>query len=234
MNRYVYMGIRNLLHIPVWAADVARRNYAKERFDIADNYRMIRKMVRRIIRTGNINLEISGQENLPKNPGYAVYMNHQGYFDALALIEAVDEPFVILAMKELDELPFVRYVMRLLRTVYLDRGDLHQSMYAIRECTELLRQEKNILIFPEGTLEEEENVLLPYKAGAFKAAVQAKAPVVPVALRDSFLPFERKGAQKVTVYLTILPPLFPEDYRGMKTTRIAERVRQETQKEILG
>ena len=36
---------------------------------------------------------------------------------------------------------------------------------------------------------------LPFKAGAFKAATRAKAPIVPVALLDSYAPFDRSTTE---------------------------------------
>lgn len=225
MNRYVYMGIRNWYRIPLWAMDIARRNKWHEKFSFFSQYQMIRKMVLTIIRKGRVTVHVYGRENLPAQNGYILYANHQGFFDGMALFYALEEPFHFLVMKEMENFPFVRYVMRLLAPVYMDRSSMRDSFRAIQRCGELAKNGENVLIFPEGTLEKQENELLLYKPGAFKAAYMAKAPVVPVVLKNSFCPFERKGFEMCEVEVHIRKPLSYEQYNKKKTAELAEEVR---------
>ena len=57
-------------------------------------------------------------------------------------------------------------------------------------------------------------------------AVKAKCPIVPVALIDSFKPFDTKKVTPVTVQVHILEPIFYEEYKNMKSLEIAEEVRR--------
>lgn len=224
MNRYVYMGIRNWYRIPLWAIDIARRNKWHEKFSFFSQYQMIRKMVLTIIRKGRVTVHVYGRENLPAQSGYILYSNHQGFFDGMALLYALEQPFHFLVMKEMENFPFVRYVMRLLAPVYMDRSSMKDSFHAIQRCGELAKNGENVLIFPEGTLEKQENELLLYKPGAFKAAYMAKVPVVPVVLKNSFCPFERKGFGMCEVEVHILKPMNYEQYNKKKTAELAEEV----------
>lgn len=221
MNRYVYMGIRNAFWIPLWAAQVAARNKWNSHFEWKSNYRMVRDMVRGIIKRGKVCVHISGRENLPRQDGYLICSNHQGFFDGLALLLTMEQPFRLVVMKEMKDFRFVRYVLRLLDPIYLDRSDIREAFRTIGTCSEELKNGKNILIFPEGTLEKQENTLLSYKAGALKAAYLAKAPIVPVVLKNSFVPFEKSGCKRCDVEVHILEPLFYEDYNKKKTVETA-------------
>ena len=70
------------------------------------------------------------------------------------------------------------------------------------------------------------------KVGSFKAAIKAKCPIVPVALVDAFLPFDSNTIKPVTVQVHFLKPLYYDEYKNMKTTEIAEQVRDRIQKAI--
>ena len=91
--------------------------------------------------------------------------------------------------------------------------------------TEEVKQGRNFLIFPEGTRSRMGNQLLPFKGGTFKSAVRARCPIVPCALIDSYKPFDEKSIAPVTVKLIYLKPICYEEYKGLKTTEIAELVK---------
>ena len=68
--------------------------------------------------------------------------------------------------------------------------------------------------------------LLPFKGGSFKAATKARCPIVPVALKNCFVPFDSNTVRPVTVEVHFLDPIPYEEYQGMKTTEIAEMVKK--------
>ena len=71
-----------------------------------------------------------------------------------------------------------------------------------------------------------------FKGGSFKAATKAKCPIVPVALIDSFKPFDTNTISPVTVQVHFLEPLYYEDYKDMKTKEIAALVREKVERTI--
>ena len=64
-----------------------------------------------------------------------------------------------------------------------------------------------------------------FMAGSFKCAVRAKAPIVPVAIIDSYKAFGINSLRKVRTQVHFLEPIFYEEYAGMKTTEIADLVK---------
>ena len=85
---------------------------------------------------------------------------------------------------------------------------------------------RSYVIFAEGTRSKLGNKLLEFKGGSFKAATKAKCPIVPVALIDSFKPFDTGSTKPITVQVHFLKPLSYEEYKDMKTNDIAEEVKR--------
>ncbi len=74
--------------------------------------------------------------------------------------------------------------------------------------------------------------MLDFKGGSFKSAVKAQCPIVPCALIDSFKPFDEKSIKPVTVKIIYLPPLYYDEYKGMRTVEIAAEVRRRIEETI--
>ena len=110
--------------------------------------------------------------------------------------------------------------------VGMDRENLRQSMQVINEAADVVKEGKNVILFPEGTRSRKGNQLLEFKSGSFKIAVKAKCPIVPVALKNCFVPFDSNTIRPVTVEVHFLDPIPYEEYQGMKTTEIAEMVKK--------
>jgi 1-acyl-sn-glycerol-3-phosphate acyltransferase len=106
----------------------------------------------------------------------------------------------------------------------LKKDDVKQAMQVIYEMAEEVRAGKKYIIFPSGGYEHGGNTVMPFKAGSFKAAVRAKAPIVPVAIIDSYKVFEENTVGGVKTQVHFLPPLYYDDYKGLKTTEIAKQV----------
>ena len=108
----------------------------------------------------------------------------------------------------------------------MDRNDIRQSLQVIVNVTNEVKNGRNYLIFPEGTRSKMGNEMLEFKGGSFKAATKAKCPIVPVALKNCFVPFDSNTVRPVTVEVHFLDPIPYEEYQGMKTTEIAEMVKK--------
>lgn len=192
----------------------------------------MKKIVLGANKGGRVTIISSGQEYLPKKDGFVIYPNHQGLYDVLAFIESIDRPFSVVAKQEVKDIPFLKQVFAIMKAIPLDRQDVKQAMKVIMEVTERVKAGENFLIFAEGTRSRNGNELLNFKGGSFKAAMKAKAPIVPVAIIDSFKPFDRSSIEKVNVQIHYLEPLYYEDYKEMKSTEIAVLVKEKIEAKI--
>lgn len=161
-----------------------------------------------------------------------MFPNHQGLFDALAFMETHQRPFVTVMKKETKDVFFLKLMIRLLQAEIIDREDIRQSMQVINNITRRVKQGENFLLFAEGTRSRNGNNILEFKGGSFKSATNAKCPIVPVALIDSYKAFDTNSMKKLTVQIHYLKPLYYEDYQGMKTTEIAAMVSSRIQQTI--
>lgn len=198
----------------------------KEDFSPAARYRIARFIARYIIRFGRIRLDICGQENLPEEEGYLLISNHQGKLDALAILDAHDAPCGIVIDQETAKMVLVSQYIDLMDGIRLDRNDMRQSRNAIRQLARQLEAGQCMLIFPEGGYTDNHNRVNDFKPGAFKGASYAHAPIVPVALVDTWKPFGGKfGLRRIVVKVRFLEPIPYEIYRGMKASEVSDLVR---------
>ena len=97
-------------------------------------------------------------------------------------------------------------------------------MAVINKVSDEVKKGRNFLIFAEGTRSKLGNKLLDFKGGSFKSAINARCPIVPVALIDSFKAFDTHSIKKLKVQIHYLKPLYYEDYKNMKSIEIAAYV----------
>jgi 1-acyl-sn-glycerol-3-phosphate acyltransferase len=204
----------------------------REYYPHKERYEYIRNVVKKVNKSGRVEIIVHGVENIPSENGFILFPNHQGLFDMLAIMEACPKPFSVVVKKEAANLILVKEVVKALDGFYIDRQDIKASLEIISRMTEGVKEKKNFVIFPEGTRSREGNRLLPFKGGTFKSAVNACCPIVPVALIDSFKPFDENSSRKQKVEVCFLKPLYYEDYQKLKTTQIAELVHDKIQEEI--
>lgn len=203
-----------------------------EKYDAATRYAYLHKLVPIVNRRGRVTIDCHGLENLPKENGYVMFPNHQGLFDALAFLETHERPFVTVMKKEVKDTILLKQIIQLLQAEVIDREDIRQSMQVIMNMTRRVKAGENFLIFAEGTRSRNGNNLLDFKGGSFKSAMNARCPIVPVALIDSFKAFDTSSIKKLTVQLHYMKPLYYEDYKDMKSTEIAELVSTRIQETI--
>ena len=226
MKRILMMVFRNILIVP-WAW-IKLCWYAAhtDKYPEEVKYKHLQYIVERANKGGNINLEISGQENIPKEGGFILYPNHQGMYDVLAIVYACQMPIGMVLKQEIGNIPFIKQVVACTKSFVLDRDDVKQGMRVILNVIEEVKKGRNYLIFAEGTRSKQGNKTLEFKGGSFKAATKAKCPIVPAALADSYKAFDTGSTKTVTVQLHFLEPLLYEEYKDMKTTEIADEVKR--------
>ena len=174
-----------------------------EKYSESEMYELDRLAIRRMMRPGHITTEGYGMENLPSEGGYIMCPNHQGKYDALGIMYTHDKR--------------------------IDRKDARQSIKIIREMADEAKTGRKFIIFPEGGYSHNGNKTTSFKAGAFKSAVWAKVPIVPVVLIDSYKVFELHTLKPIKTFVYYLKPLYYNDYKSMTTVEIARLVQDKIQ-----
>ncbi len=164
--------------------------------------RFIASIVFRII----FRIEIVGKENIPKEGRLILCSNHISNLDPVMLGIAVPRPISFMAKKELFEKKILGKLVSGLGAFPVDRDG--SDLSAIRNSLKVLKEEKVLGIFPEGTRVDKMD-LENTKAGIGLIAIKGKSPVVPVYIASKYRPFSK-------VKITIGKPINFDDYKSMK------------------
>lgn len=226
MNRIVTMVLKNFPIVPGAWQKLCRYAKHPEKYSEEEMYRHIQYILKRAVRGGNIDLQVSGTENIPKEGGFMLYANHQGMFDVLAVAATCDIPVGAVLKKELYDVPFLHQVAICTKSFPMDREDVRQSLTVIQSVIREVKAGRNYLIFPEGTRSRNGNQMGQFHSGSFRCATKSKCPIVPVALVDSFKVLDQKGSKPVTVQIHYLKPICWEEYGNLKTTELAALVKE--------
>lgn len=208
--------------------------YAKHtnEYSYEEKYKHIRYILKHVCKSGNIDLQVTGLENIPTEDGFLLCGNHQGLFDVVAIVDSFERPLAAVLKKELAEIPFLKQIMQCTNSHPMDREDVRQSMKVIQAVTKDIQDGRNILIFPEGTRSKKGNEMNEFHAGTFKCVTKSKAPIVPLAFIDSFKVLDQDGCDPLIVQLHYLEPIYYDEYKDMKTNEIAEMVQERIRKVI--
>lgn len=179
-------------------------------------------------------LRVIGAEHL-LSVRQAVYVsNHLSMVDILALY-ALPRPFLWVSKVENFYVPFLGWNMWLNRYVPLRRGYLPSIVRMYRTCVGRLAEGFSLCLFPEGT-RSDTGEMRPFYPGAFRLALRAGVPVVPLVLEGSDRVLAKKRLQIAPqpVTLRVLPPVSPEDVdRDWRRLRDEVRQRMEAAQEEL-
>jgi 1-acyl-sn-glycerol-3-phosphate acyltransferase len=160
----------------------------------------------------------------PRRP-YVVVSNHESFADIL-LISLLPWEMKWLSKAELFRLPVLGWLMQLAGDVPVQRGLGASAVEAMARCREILGHRVSVMIFPEGTRSPTAE-MLPFHDGAFRLAVKAKVPILPLAVHGTgtALPKHgwRFGRSRATVQ--VLPPVETTGLTVKDVPALKERVR---------
>ncbi|MFV0464870.1 MAG: lysophospholipid acyltransferase family protein [Lachnospiraceae bacterium] len=233
MIRFLYVIIMNLFRAPYIILKMRTQAQNIEKYSMEKRYHLARHVVHIMKITGKITTTAHGLENLPSENGYIMFPNHQGKFDALGIIDTHRRPCSIVMDKMKSNTILVKEFIDLLQGKRLEKDNVRQALRVINEVSEEVKDGKNYIIFPEGGYEfYTQNTVSEFKAGTFKCAYKAMAPIVPVAIIDSYKVFSGLSLKPVSAQIHYLKPIPYESYRTMKTAETALYVQNMIQEYI--
>lgn len=234
MWRMNYTIAVNLPRLPKILETMHRMVDRTDLYSEQDAYDYVRDTVVGLMKkTGHIRTECFGAENLPGEGGYVLYPNHQGKYDAYSIISVHEKALTAVMDREMSYFVLVNEIMETLRRKRLDIRDARQALKVMNAVAGEVKQGRRYIIFPEGAYDNDKhNALWDFKPGCFKAATKAAAPIVPVALVDSYKAYNSWTVGPVKTQVHFLQPLYYEDYRNMNTTQIAAEVRRRIQEKL--
>jgi 1-acyl-sn-glycerol-3-phosphate acyltransferase len=136
---------------------------------------------------------VTGASNVPEQGGAIVAANHPSNLEPPALFTALSRNVTFLAKAELWRVPVLKYFMRLLGQIPVDRGNRQSGEKAQASALRVLQYQNRrgkakggvVLIFPEGGCTPKGGEMRPFKSGVWYLALQSGAPVVPCGIRGT-------------------------------------------------
>jgi 1-acyl-sn-glycerol-3-phosphate acyltransferase len=119
----------------------------------------------------------------PGKGPYVVVANHQSMLDIL-LISRVPREMKWIAKDSLFRVPWMGWMFVLSGDIPVRRGDAESASGALRKAKEYLARGMSVMIFPEGT-RSRTGALGSFKSGAFRLAIDAGVPVLPIAVEGT-------------------------------------------------
>jgi len=141
--------------------------------------RWIRGFTWSMIRILNIKITVEGDAGQLERGGYVIISNHFGYLDGIVLGSLF--PVVFVSKTEVRSWPVVGQWTTLCGTVFINRERKGLIPLAVKEISRKLKQQANILLFPEGAATNGER-MLPFQTAPLAAPLRSGAIIVPVTL----------------------------------------------------
>lgn len=226
MLRLVYVIFISLPFVVYYIGKAHYIARHRERYSEEECYRLARKCIGIMMRNGRIRTEAYGMEYLPQEGGYVMYSNHQGKYDTLGIMSAHQKPCTIVMDAYRSQLPIADPFIDLVNGSRLDKTDMRSQLRTILKIADEVKNGRRYIVFPEGGYDHNRNDLQEFKPGAFKCATRSGAPIVPVAIIDSYKVFGVNSLRRVKTQVHFLPPIFFEEYRDMNTQEIARMVKE--------
>lgn len=115
----------------------------------------------------------------PRRP-YMAVSNHESYAD-IFLISHLPWEMKWLSKEQIFRIPVMGWMMRMAGDIAVKRGSAGSRARALDEVQDRLLKKVSVMIMPEGT-RSPDGQLLPFHDGAFRMAVKAGVPILPIAL----------------------------------------------------
>jgi 1-acyl-sn-glycerol-3-phosphate acyltransferase len=135
--------------------------------------------------------------------------NHTSIADPLSLAITIPQPCHVVFKKELARIPVFGWALLSLGQIMVDRENTEQARASLTEAVSGLSGNHSILIFPEGKVSHD-GQLLPLKKGGFHLAIQTGLPIVPVRIEGARKVCPPGGSghfHKGVISVQVFPPL---------------------------
>lgn len=131
---------------------------------------------------------VIGKENIPENEPVIFAGNHTNSLDCILLISSTKKVIHFLGKHTLFKGP-KKIIFKNMGVISVDRTK-KKNDDAVREAVEFLNEGDSVGIFPEGTINRTDSLLMDFKYGAVSIANKAGVKIVPFAIKGKYRPFK--------------------------------------------
>ncbi|NAZ69719.1 1-acylglycerol-3-phosphate O-acyltransferase [Vibrio toranzoniae] len=180
----------------------------------------------RMSRVFGMRLELRIPEDAYSRGQHVYVANHQNSWDLFTISSAVTPKVVTVGKKSLAWMPLFGQLYWLTGNILIDRANRSKAVGTIDQVVNSLKgSDVSVWMFPEGTRSRGRG-LLPFKTGAFHAAIGAGLPIIPIVCSST-------GDVKLNrwnnghVIVEMLPPISTEGYSKSNVRELANLAREQ-------
>ena len=189
--------------------------------------RFIGRWTRLLFRLARCRVTVVGLDHL-RHVGQAVYVaNHASFVDPVLIMSVLPVDLRFAVKARLASYPFLGTAIRKAGHIPIEKNDLSQRIEGAGAVLAPLHAGESLFVFPEGTFVAAPG-LLPFRLGAFRAAVDTGRPVVPIAIRGTrrLLPAGTLRLRHTSVTVTIGRPVSPSGTDWPEIVRLRDAARE--------
>ena len=165
--------------------------------------------------------------------GNAIYIaNHQNNYDMVTAANMVQAPTVTVGKKSLVWIPFFGQLYWLTGNLLIDRDNKAKAHNSINQVVDQLKEgDVSFWMFPEGTRSRGRG-LLPFKTGAFHAALAAGVPIIPIVVSDTHDKINLNRLKNGLVIVEMLPPIDTTPFKDQSARKLTNHCREVMQQKL--
>lgn len=171
-----------------------------------------------------IKLELRYAEGTDNIGASICVANHQNNYDLFTVSGAIMPRTVTVGKKSLVWLPLFGQLYWLTGNILIDRANRSKAAGTISQIVKKIKElQVSVWMFPEGTRSRGRG-LLPFKTGAFHAAIGAGVPVVPIVC-SSTENVKLNRWDNGVVIVEVMPPVSTEGYTKEDVRQLSNHCR---------
>ena len=147
--------------------------------------RMVQWAFRVILFICGTKVTVIGEENVPKDEAVLYIGNHKSYFDIIITYARCPGLTGYVAKNDMAKVPLLSLWMKRLYCLFINRDDVKEALKTILAGIDHIKNGISMCIFPEGTRNKTDDLMLPFKEGSFKMAEKTGCAIVPMAITGS-------------------------------------------------
>ena len=166
--------------------------------------------------------QVIGKENIPKEGRILLAGNHTKWKDPVTLVGISKRQIHFLAKDELFH-GITKFIVKGMGAIPVNRR-IHDKD-ALINAKNLLEKDLCVGIFPEGTVNKTDNIILPFKVGAVKMGLDTNTRIVPFIITGKYKVFGK------SVKIEFLKPITLSKSVDIENNRLMEIISNKLQEE---
>jgi 1-acyl-sn-glycerol-3-phosphate acyltransferase len=168
-----------------------------------------RVFCRGLVRLMGWDIAVENRERLESSRPCVIVANHQSFADVVTFGSIFPKRTVSAGKREIGRIPVFGWFYRLSGNLIIDRDHARSALHSLEDAARIVRKERlSVWFMPEGHRNAGPQ-LLPFKSGAFRLAISAGVPVLPIVAGPltGIVDMRRRRARSGRLPVRILAPV---------------------------